>query len=131
MSGICHNCGTPLITAKKSPTPPKEPTVKKDLTIQEIIIRAIQLCVCYIVSVTVSFASLAFCVRDGGHDAGNIIAIALLFVVPIVSNLAFFFAFWLFRKSAFNLRCFYSMLTGTGITWLFAMVVGGIRSLTY
>lgn len=132
VSAICHNCGNSLITAKQSPTcftPTNENNVKKDLTIQGLIIRAIQFCVCYLVASGMSFMSVAFCVRDGEHDSGNIVAIMLLFGIPLAGNVAFFFAFWLFRKSSFNLRCFYSMLVGTGLTWIFAIIAGGIRQL--
>lgn len=132
VNAICHNCGNSLITAKENLTcltPPNENNINKDLTIQEFIIRAIQFCVCYLVASGMSFMSVAFCVRDGGHDTGNIVAIMLLFGIPVVGNIAFFFAFWLFRKSAFNLRCFYSMLVGTGLTWIFAIIAGGIRQL--
>jgi len=132
VSAICRYCGNSLITAKESPvclTPPNANNVNKDLTIQELIIRAVQFCVCYLAASGMSFMSVVFCVRDGGHDSGNIVAIMLLFGIPVIGNVTFAFAFWLFKKSAFNLRCFYSMLVGTGLTWIIAIIAGGIRQL--
>lgn len=98
----------------------------EDVPTSEFIIRTVQLLVCYFASVVASAGSIAFIIPDGGK--GHPALILFLFGEMFVSSLAYFAGFWLLRKVKFNLRCFFSLFIGTGITWVSGMLIGFVLS---